>query len=29
MADDDELRFPCWPGDWLDGATEVEISTRH
>jgi hypothetical protein len=32
MADDDGQRFPpCWPKDpdWLDGKTEIELSTRH
>src|SRR5215469_16612400 len=31
MADDDAQRFPCWPDDpdWLDGQTEIELSTRH
>jgi len=32
MADDDhDQRFPCWPDDpdWLDGQTEIELSTRH
>jgi hypothetical protein len=32
MADDDHAqRFPCWPDDpdWLDGPTEIELSTKH
>jgi hypothetical protein len=31
MADDDARRFPCWPNDrdWLDGRTEIFLSTRH
>jgi len=29
MADDDPQRMPCWPQEWLDGSTEVEITTRH
>ena len=31
MADDDAHRMPCWPNDpdWLDGSTEIELSTRH
>jgi hypothetical protein len=31
MATDDPLRFPCWPDDrdWLDGKTEIFLSTKH
>jgi hypothetical protein len=31
MATDDPLRFPCWPEDrdWLDGKTEIFLSTKH
>ena len=31
MADDDARRMPCWPydRDWLDGRTEIFLTTRH
>lgn len=31
MADDDAHRMPCWPNDpdWLDGRTEIFLTTRH
>lgn len=31
MADDDSRRMPCWPDDtdWLDGRTEIFLSSRH
>lgn len=31
MADDDPKRFPCWPEDtdWLDGRTEIFVSSKH
>jgi hypothetical protein len=31
MADDDARRMPCWPDDtdWLDGRTEIFLSSRH
>ena len=31
MADDDAHRMPCWPhdNDWLDGRTEIFLTSRH